>query len=64
MKKMSDFIENNIESVSCLGDGEYSGIMSGWTFNYQGKKYKCSFGVRGINCPMTIKIKNGKDSQY
>ena len=55
---------NNLPKVTELGDGLYAGIMSGYVFTYDGKKYQCSFGVRGINnIPLTVKVEDGVDSR-
>ena len=54
---------NNLPKVTELGDGLYTGVMSGCVFTYDGKKYQCSFGVRGINnIPLTVKVEDGVDS--
>lgn len=57
---MSTYNEEEYPHVSTLGDGTYSGRMSGYIFTYKGKYYKCDFGYRGINIPVTIQIKDGK----
>lgn len=50
--------------MESLGDGLYTGVMSGCVFTYDGKKYQCSFGVRGINnIPLTVKVEDGVDSR-
>lgn len=49
--------------ITTLGDGRYHGVMSGYCLEYNGKKYKCSFGVRGFNCPITIVVENGVDKR-
>ena len=54
---------NNLPKVTELGDGLYTGVMSGYVFTYEGKKYECSFGVRGINIPLVVKVENGVDSR-
>ena len=61
MKKLTETIETELPHVSSLGDGTYRGKQSGYSFEYKGKKYKTSFGIRGINCPITIIVENGKD---
>ena len=53
----------NLPKVTELGDGLYGGIMSGYVFTYDGKKYECSFGVRGINIPLIVKVEDGVDSR-
>lgn len=69
MKKLSEvFKPNKVEvdeypPVSSLGDGQYSGIMSGYVFEYNGKSYKSDFGVRGINCKVTLTVKDGKQEE-
>ena len=68
MKKLSEINEslkecNEIPHITTLGDGRYTGKMSGYTLEYNGEKYKCSFGVRGFNCPMTIIVENGEDKR-
>ena len=63
-KHLNESVEE-YPSVTILGDGEYRGTQSGYTFNYKNKKYKTSFGIRGMNCPITIIIKDGHDDwQY
>lgn len=57
---MIDF--EKLPHITSLGDGNYAGIMSGCVFNYEGEYYRCSFGVRGRNIPMVIKVENEKDS--
>lgn len=64
MKHLVDFVNEqnnmpNYQNVTILGDGEYSGVMSGWVFDYKDNKYQCPFGIRGTG-KMTIKIENGK----
>ena len=55
---------SNLPKVTELGDGRYDGVMSGCVFTYDGKKYQCSFGVRGINnIPLTVKVEDGVDSR-
>ena len=54
---------NNLPKVTELGDGLYTGIMSGYVFTYDGKKYECSFGVRGFNIPLIVKVEGGVDSR-
>ena len=54
---------NNLPKVTELGDGRYDGVMSGCVFTYDGKKYQCSFGVRGINIPLAVKVEDGVDSR-
>ena len=54
---------NNLPKVTELGDGLDAGIMSGYVFTYDGKKYECSFGVRGINIPLVVKVEDGVDSR-
>ena len=54
----------DIPNVTTLGDGYYSGTMSGYVLEYKGKKYMCSFGVRGINQPMTVIVKDGNDYRF
>ena len=54
---------SNLPKVTELGDGLYAGIMSGYVFTYDGKKYECSFGVRGINIPLIVKVEDGVDSR-
>ena len=54
---------NNLPKVTKLGGGLYAGIMSGYVFTYDGKKYECSFGVRGINIPLIVKVEDGVDSR-
>lgn len=55
---------SNLPKVTELGDGRYAGVMSGCVFTYDGKKYQCSFGVRGINnIPLTVKVEDGVDSR-
>ena len=51
----------NLPKVTELGDGLYAGIMSGYVFTYDGKKYECSFGVSGINIPLVVKVEDGVD---
>ena len=53
----------NLPKVTELGDGLYGGIMSGYVFTYDGKKYECSFGVRGFNIPLIVKVEGGVDSR-
>lgn len=53
---------SNLPKVTELGDGRYTGVMSGCIFTYNGKKYECSFGVRGINIPLIVKVEGGVDS--
>lgn len=57
---MNTYNEKEYPHVSSLGDGTYSGIMSGYIFTYMNKDYKCDFGYRGFNIPVTIQIKDGK----
>lgn len=54
---------SNLSKVTELGDGRYVGVMSGYVFTYNGKKYECSFGVRGINIPLIVKVEDGVDSR-
>ena len=54
---------SNLPKVTELGDGLYGGIMSGYVFTYDGKKYECSFGVRGFNIPLIVKVEGGVDSR-
>ena len=54
---------NNLPKVTKLDDGLYAGIMSGYVLTYDGKKYECSFGVRGINIPLIVKVEDGVDSR-
>ena len=54
---------NNLPKVTELGDGLYVGVMSGYVFTYDGKKYECSFGVRGFNIPLIVKVEDGVDSR-
>ena len=54
---------SNLPKVTELGDGLNDGIMSGYVFTYDGKKYQCSFGVRGINIPLIVKVEDGVDSR-
>ena len=54
---------SNLPKVTELGDGLYDGVMSGCVFTYDGKKYQCSFGVRGINIPLVVKVEDGVDSR-
>ena len=55
---------SNLPKVTELGDGVYTGVMSGCIFTYNGKKYECSFGVRGINnFPLIVKVEGGVDSR-
>lgn len=54
---------NEYPPVTILGDGLYAGIISGCIFNYNGKRYRCSFGIRGMNIPFVVKVENGKDSR-
>lgn len=58
---INETIQEEIPHVTILGDGEYSGKQSGYTFEYKNKKYKTSFGLSGINCPITVVIKDGED---
>ena len=61
--KCKDNSFSNLPKVTELGDGLYAGIMSGYVFTYDGKKYECSFGVRGINIPLIVKVEDGVDSR-
>ena len=61
--KCKDNSFSNLPKVTELGDGLYGGIMSGYVFTYDGKKYECSFGVRGINIPLVVKVEDGVDSR-
>lgn len=45
---MNTYNEEEYPHVSSLGDGTYSGIMSGCIFTYMNKHYKCDFGYRGF----------------
>ena len=72
MRKLSEINESlnlnpkgydDMPHITTLGDGRYTGTMSGYALDYNGKKYKCSFGVRGFNCPMTIVVENGEDKR-
>ena len=54
---------SNLPKITELGDGLYTGVMSGYVFTYDGKKYECSFGVRGINIPLVVKVEDGVDSR-
>lgn len=53
-----------LKHISILGNGTYVGTMSGHVFTYNGKEYECSDGVRGLNCLVSIRIKDGKDEVY
>ena len=60
MKDLKDRIQ---ETQSCpdvreLGNGWFYGKMSGCQFMFEGKTYRCPFGVRGINVSSTIQIVN------
>ena len=55
--KCKDNSFSNLPKVTELGDGLYTGVMSGCVFTYDGKKYQWRFGVRGINnIPFTFKV--------
>ena len=50
-----------IPSIFTLGDGTYTGIISGYTFTYNNKKYHTvDKGIRGINVPITITVKDSE----
>ena len=53
--------KENYPDVTTLGDGRYHGIMSGYVFEYNGRCYKCSFGIRGLSYHMTVIVENGQD---
>ena len=38
-------------------------LWTRYVFTYDGKKYECSFGVRGINIPLIVKVEDGVDSR-
>ena len=54
---------NNLPKVTELGNGLYSDVMRDYVFTYDGKKYQCSFGARGINIPLVVKVEDGVDSR-
>lgn len=56
----SEHVQNDLPPVTILGDGVYTGTIFGYTFIYNSKKYKSKWGVRGINCPITITIKDNE----
>lgn len=55
---------DNVEmpKITELGNGKYHGMMRGHVLNYQGKDYKCSWGVKTITpVPVTVMVQDGKD---
>lgn len=60
MKDLKDRIQEtqSYPDVRELGNGWFQGAMSGCQFTFEGKVYRCPFGVRGINIPSTIQIVN------
>lgn len=57
--------KNEMPDVTVLGDGCYSGMLHAHCFEYKGKQYYSSIGVKGIEpVPYTIKIVNGKQIHY
>ena len=56
--------DEDIKPITSFGDGYYTGNMSGYILEYKGKKYTCSFGVRGLNQPMTVIVKEGQDYKF
>ena len=61
--KCKDNSFSDLPKVTELGCGFDAGIMGGFVFTYDGKKYECSFGVRGINIPLVVKVEDGVDSR-
>lgn len=56
-----EYNNKDLEPITVLENGYYTGIMSGHIFTYNGKKYKCTDGVKGINCPVVIKVEDNTD---
>lgn len=51
------------ENVCTLPDGNYKGLWSGYvvtvTYNGEVHQLKTQIGVRGINCPCVVDVKDG-----
>lgn len=47
--------------ITSLGDGVYSGKMSGHVLTHKGKQYWCTDGLRGMNISVVVEVKNGID---
>ena len=64
MKNLQTFISEsqmedsygNLPWAYELGDGTYHGIASGYSIDINGKTYRMPFGIRGIKCPINIKV--------
>ena len=63
MKPLQQFINENMEDAYGelpwlyeLGNGNYTGLQSGYSIVINNKTYRVPTGVRGFNCRMSWKV--------
>lgn len=68
MKKINKINESNVYDnflnlppVESLGDGVYKGDIVGHCFSYNGNKYFCKIGIKGLSpCRINVIIDKGE----